>query len=242
MRARSGEHLAPARVGGRAAAEPRAVHDVRVSRKPADGQADERENSGSGSSDRPAQRVRPGGDRAAEEVGRPVPRAPPPGTARLRLAPALGPFDGFRPLRLEVRPGRPVVDASLELAPAALEGDPRELLATFYGIARDRPHPRADIDVRPTRVVATDALGGGAAEVQRPVEEVRVRARRRMHHGMGPADELELVVAPGRPLARPRAGCTRPLPVAARAPRQRSPHRRRAGSSPSRLRACCSSC
>jgi hypothetical protein len=36
--------------------------------------------------------------------------------------------------------------------------------------------------------------------VKRLVEEVRVRARRRMDDRMSTADELELVVVPGRPL------------------------------------------
>ncbi len=107
---------------------------------------------------------------------------------------------GSRPLGLEVGPGRPVEDAPLQLAPAALEGDPRELLASLSGIAGDRPHLRTYVDVRPARVVAADAFGRGAAEVQRPVVEVRVRAGSGMHHRMSPADDLELVVAPVRPL------------------------------------------
>ena len=50
--------------------------------------------------------------------------------------------------------------------------------------------------MRAARVVAADALLGRAAEEEPLLEEVRVRARGRMHDGVRPVDELELVLAP----------------------------------------------
>ena len=51
--------------------------------------------------------------------------------------------DRVRPLRLQVRPGRAVEERGLQLAPAPLERDPREVRARRGRIARDRPHDRA---------------------------------------------------------------------------------------------------
>ncbi len=50
--------------------------------------------------------------------------------------------------------------------------------------------------MRPARVVAADALLGGAADVERFVVEVGVRAGRGIHDRPAPVDQLELVVAP----------------------------------------------
>ncbi len=64
----------------------------------------------------------------------------------------------------------------------------------------------------PARVVAADARVGGAADVQRGRELVRVRARRRVDDGVGVVDDLELLVAPRRalrPLVRAVAGLGR---------------------------------
>ena len=63
-------------------------------------------------------------------------------------------------------------------------------------LARDREDVRVELDVRPARVVAADALLGGAADVERRVEEVRVRAGGRVDDRTPAVDELELVVVP----------------------------------------------
>ena len=144
------------------------------------------------------QRSRPGADRPAEEVGgrRPERTADRHGVAP--VAPALRPRDRLRPLRLQVRAGRAVEEGRLELAPAALEVDPRELGGSSRGIARDRRDRRAQVVVRAVRVVAADALLGRAPEEQPVPVEVRVRARRRVHDRVGAVDEVELVVSPAR--------------------------------------------
>ena len=116
------------------------------------------------------------------------------------VAPALRPRDRLRPLRLQVRAGRAVEERRLELAPAALEVDPRELGRACAGSLGIVATAGRRSSVRAGRVVAADALLGRAAEEQRLVEEVRVRAGRRVHDRMRPVDEVELVVAPGRPL------------------------------------------
>ena len=54
--------------------------------------------------------------------------------------------------------------------------------------------------MRAARVVAADALLAGAADVERGVEEVRVRAGGRVDDRPAPVDELELLVAPVRRL------------------------------------------
>ena len=51
--------------------------------------------------------------------------------------------------------------------------------------------------MRPDRVVAADARVGRAAEIERRGELVRMRAGRGIDDGMGPVDDLELLVAPG---------------------------------------------
>ena len=144
------------------------------------------------------QRPRAVADRPAEEVGRRGPEHAAGGDGEALVAPALRPRDRLRPLRLQVRPGRAVEERRLELAPAALEVDPRELGSGLSRIARDRRDRRAELVVRTGRVVAADALLCRAPEEQPRVEEVRVRAGRRVDDRVGAVDELELVVAPGR--------------------------------------------
>ena len=76
--------------------------------------------------------------------------------------------------------------------------------------------------MRAARVVAADARLGGAPEVERRRELVRVRAGGRVDDRMRPVDDLELVVAPRRAARRPRARCSRPRPASRRAPRRAS--------------------
>ena len=54
--------------------------------------------------------------------------------------------------------------------------------------------------MRPEGVVATDAGLGGAAEMERLGELVRVRPRCRVHDRVRAVDELQLFIAPGGPL------------------------------------------
>ena len=54
--------------------------------------------------------------------------------------------------------------------------------------------------MRPDRVVAADAGFGGATEIERRGELVRMRAGRRVDDRMRPVDDLELLVAPSRAL------------------------------------------
>ena len=93
--------------------------------------------------------------------------------------------------------------------------------------------------MRADRVVAADARVGRAAEVERRRELVRVRAGGRVDDGMGPVDDLELLVAPGGPLGALVRAVSDLGRILRRAPRPRRRRRRRAGSSPSRPRACC---
>ena len=152
--------------------------------------------------DRPPEGVRALRDRAAEEVGRARPDRAPAGHRDARVAPVLRPRDRLGPLGLEVRAGRPVEERALQLAPAARRSRSRETRASAAaGSLGIVSHDRVDVEGRPTRVVAADPLGAGAAEVERLAVEVRVRARRRMDDRMGAVDELELGVAPGRALA-----------------------------------------
>src|SRR4029077_18943637 len=151
-----------------------------------------------GAGDELHQRPRAVADRPAEEVGRRRPEHAPGGDGEALVAPVLRPRDRLRPLRLQVRPGRAVEERGLELAPAALEVDPRELGPGLSRIARDRRDRWAELVVRAGRVVAADALLCRAPEEQPGVEEVRVGAGRRVHDRVCAVDELELVVAPGR--------------------------------------------
>ena len=54
--------------------------------------------------------------------------------------------------------------------------------------------------MRAEREIAADARLGGVPEVERLRELVRVRARSRVDDRVGAVDDLELLVAPGRPL------------------------------------------
>ena len=184
-------------------------HAERSRRAPGDaGEQDDREQDEPGEQqaelervvDQPHQRSRTPADCAAEETGGARPEHAPAGNGVAAGAPAVRPLDRRRPLGLQVRPRRPVEEGRAQLAPAALERDPRERLPRLGRVARDRPHDRPDVEGRPARVVAADALLGRAPEVERLVEEVRVRAGGRMHDGMRAVDALELVVVPRRPL------------------------------------------
>ena len=135
-------------------------------------------------------------DRAAEELGRPRAQRAACGHRDAAVAPAALPQHRLRPLRLEVGAGRAVVEGRLQLAPAALERDPRERLAGGVRIARNRLDLGANLRERRTRVVAADALGAGGAEEQRRAVEAGMRAVGRIQHRMRAVLELELAVAP----------------------------------------------
>ena len=139
-------------------------------------------------------------DGAAEEVGRAGAEEP---AGRHRIAsvpPALGPRDRLRPLGLQIRAGRAVEERLLELAPPSLEVDPRERGHRRRSVARDRRHRRANFAVRAARVVAPDPGLGGTAEVEGLGELVRVRARGGVDDRVRLVDDVELLVAPVRPL------------------------------------------
>ena len=180
-------------------------------------------------------------DRLAEEVG----RAGAEHAARRHgvgpRPPALRPGDRLGPLLLQVRAGRAVEERVLELAPAALVGDPRERGARRRRVARDRDHLRAR------------AAGAGRAcrRSRRPARRScrrRARGRRSSRASRRPGRRpgrgrrrARASRRPSPPPRRPRAGCSRRRPAPRRAPPRRRRRRRRAGSSPSRPRAGCSS-
>ena len=137
-------------------------------------------------------------DGGAEEVGRTGPEHAARGHGVAPRTPALRPRDRLGPLRLQVRAGRPVEEHRLELPPASLEVDPRERAPRGCRVARDGLHGRAQLVVRTSRVVATDAGLRRAAEVQRLRVLVRVRPGGRIDDRMAAADQFELVVAPVR--------------------------------------------
>ena len=157
---RSGEHLTPGASAGEAQRSRGPPRRPCEQERQQHSEAHEEEEQGQRFLRGASQRVRPRRDGTAEEVGRARAEGTGAGNGEAAASPALGPLDGLRPLGLEVGTGWPVVDASLQLAPATLELDPRELLASLCGIARDRPYPRTDIDVRPASVVAAHAFGG----------------------------------------------------------------------------------
>ena len=139
-------------------------------------------------------------DARAEEIGRARAQQAARRDRVAAVAPAVRPLERSRPLRLEVRPGRPVEERLLQLAPPALVGDPRVPGGRGPRIARDGADDREDLYVGPARVVTADARVGGAADVQGRRELVRVRACSRVDDGVGAVDDLELLVAPGRAL------------------------------------------
>ena len=148
-----------------------------------------------------AQDVGAAGDGATEEAGRRVAEHAARGNRVAPVTPAVGPLDRLRPLALEVRTGRAVVERALELAPTPLEADPGKRSARGGRLARDRLHDRSHIERRPSRVVAADTLRGGAAEIERLVVEVRVRTRGYMDDWVPAVDELELVALPAGPFS-----------------------------------------
>jgi hypothetical protein len=139
---------------------------------------------------------RAGCDRPTEEVGRTGTEDAARRHGVAAVAPVVRPAERLRPLRLQVRPGGAVEKGSLELAPPSLERDPGERPKCWRRIARNGLHDRADVRVWAARVVASDALFGRAAEVQRARELVRMRSGGHVDDGMRSGDELELVVAP----------------------------------------------
>ena len=116
--------------------------------RPRKEQEDERDQRGKKADDerrvleRPLKRLRAAGDGVAEEVRRPGPERA-AGRHRVALvAPAFGPDDGLRPLRLQIRARGTVEEGALELAPAALVVDPGIRLPGIVRVARDRDHGR----------------------------------------------------------------------------------------------------
>ena len=202
-----------------------------------------RTSAGSGCVEAPPQRVRARRDRAAEEVGRR------PSRARRRRAPRCSgrasprtSVIGSVHCVLQVRPGRAVEERALQLAPAAGERDPRERGARGRRVARDRVDDGPDVERRALRVVAADALGGRARRGRAPRRRSS-RASPRPDARPGACRRRARACGRPRPPARhPRAGCSRRT-VGLRRERLggASPRRSRAGSSPSRPRACCSS-
>ena len=154
----------------------------------------------------------PAADRPAEEVGRARPERA-AGRHRVALvAPVLGPRDRLRPLRLQVRPGRAVVERLLLLAPAALEarstGRPAVAASGSLGIEAAAGR-RSRATAR--RVVAADALlgasGRGRAPSRRSSRASRPPDRR---PGASPSTSSSLSSPQLGRARRPRAGCTRP--------------------------------
>src|SRR5204863_9533917 len=80
--------------------------------------------------------------------------------------------------------------------PVAPEVDPRILRSHGLGVAGDDVHHGGDLAPGAVGVVTADALGGAAAEVERGLEVVRVRALGRIHDWVGALDPLQLGVAP----------------------------------------------
>ena len=142
------------------------------------------------------ERLRSLRDAGAEEVGRPGSEHAARRHRVAAVAPVLGPRDRLRPLRLQVRAGRPVEERLLQLTPAPLEARSTGTPPRGGRIARDRHDGGSQLAVRAAGVVAPDARVGRAAEVQRRRELVRVRAGRRVRDRMRPVDDLELLVAP----------------------------------------------
>ena len=147
-----------------------------------------------------------------------VPNALPTGTRKALIAPALRPRDRLRPLRLQVRAGRAVEEGRLELAPAPLEADPRELARRRRGSLgivstagrRSSCGPRCRRSRRPAR---PDAPRYSAVAKKFACEPAAGYTT-----GCVPSTSSSLS-SPRSPSPRPRAGCSRPRPASARAPR-----------------------
>ena len=153
-----------------------------------------------GAPQEPGQGRRAALDPRAEEVGgaRPQHAAGRDGIAP--VAPSGRPGQGLGPLLLQVRSRRAVEEGLLQLTPASLERDPRESAGCRLWIARDRPDHRPELAVRARRVVAAHARLGGAADVESRRVLVRMGARRGIDDRVRAVDDLELRVAPFRPL------------------------------------------
>ena len=150
---------------------------------------------------RAREQVRAASDRAAEEGGGPRAERAAGGHRDAAAAPAARPAERLGPLRLEVRPGRPVEERRLQLAPASLERDPGERPASRGRVAGNRLDLRVDVERRPQGVVTADALRAGGAEEQRLAVEVRVGPVGRVNHRVRAVHQLELAVAPAGTLA-----------------------------------------
>ncbi len=147
--------------------------------------------------DEPAEHVRSACDRAAEEIGG-VGAEHAAGWDRVAAVPPVErPRDRLGPLRFHVRPGRAVEEGGLQLAPAALEPDPRVGGVCRCGCARDRADHRDDRRVRTARVVAADTFLGRPPDEERGIEEVGVRAVGDEDDGVCAADDVQLLVVPG---------------------------------------------
>ncbi len=158
---------------------------------------------------------------------------------RRRVPARLRPRDRMVPLRVHVRAGGPVVERGVLLAPVARVGQPRILRRDLGRVVRHQLDGGAKDPPWAARVVAADAGRAARAQVERRLVVVGVRPLGRIHDRMGAVHLLQLGGVPGGPLG--------PVVLAVadlgrgdvqgggggRAPGSR------AGSSPSRPRACC---
>ena len=141
-----------------------------------------------------------------------------------------------RPSRWE---RRPVVESACDLAPPPQIPQPRELPTGSRSAGRRRR--RVGWSATDRRVVAADSFGGAAAEkeVRRVVVQRVIRARGKRRDGC--RRRAGACCRPTWHVLRFRAGCSRPRTAGRRGPARPSGRGSRAGSSPSRPRACCSS-
>ena len=131
------------------------------------------------------------------------------------VAPVLRRDDRLHPRSLQIGPGRAVEERLLQLAPAALVRDPRQSATRGSRVARDRHHPRLELDVRSARVVAADALLRGAAEDRARRRRSWRASRRPDRRPAGDRRRARASRRPSQPARTPRAGCSRPQPAPA---------------------------
>ena len=199
-----GEDLAPRAAAREAeAARSGATSRERVANTTSASNAASASRIGSGSSARRRHGLRAGGDGVAEEVGRARPER---AASRNRVAAR------SRQLSSDHRIGS--VHCVLRFGPVgplknAGWSSPQRPSKSIHGnAALRRLADRSGSSARPGEGRATarevssqpTPCRGRAAEVERRLEEVRVRAGGRIHDRMRAVDELELVVAPGRAL------------------------------------------
>ena len=177
-------------------------------------------------------------DRRAEEVRRPGAEGSSRRHRVASIAPVLGPRDRQGPLRLQVRACRPVVEGLLQLAPAPFEGDPRIGLLL-------RPPSHSGSSRRAGRARGAGRACRRSRRLPRPSSRARARPST-CWRGSPPPDRRRGArpttssfsssqVARSAPSCELYPTSTGSVASAARA----SARRRRAGSSPSRPRACC---